>query len=250
MQWAPTTKRGNPWSPGSVPFPRPIRGSGPTTTPPRAGGGQERDPLPGGGTRAGGRATGHHEDVALIRTTRTSTLNLQPRIGGDMALLRGMAKAVLEQSSSDPKVLDVAFIDRHTSGFEEYRELCEATPWEELEHQSGLSRADILKAAQVYGEADRSIVSWCLGLTQHEHGVDTVREIVNLLLLRGNLGREGAGPSPCAATATSRATARAASITVPPTRSWTGSPRRAGSTRPASTAWTPSVRSRRCGRAR
>ncbi len=48
----------------------------------------------------------------------------------------------------------------------------------------------------MYGEADRSIVSWCLGVTQHEHGVDTVREIVNLLLLRGNLGREGAGPSP------------------------------------------------------
>ncbi|MFK0135088.1 molybdopterin-dependent oxidoreductase [Streptomyces rubiginosohelvolus] len=123
-------------------------------------------------------------------------LNLQPRIGGDMALLRGMAKAVLEKSASDPKALDRIFIDRHTTGFEEYRELCEATPWEELEHQSGLSRAEILKAAQVYEEADRSIVSWCLGLTQHEHGVDTVREIVNLLLLRGNLGREGAGPSP------------------------------------------------------
>lgn len=189
-------------------------------------------------------------DMALFKATRTSTLNLQPRIGGDMALLRGMAKAVLEQSASDPKALDVAFIDRHTTGFEEYRALCEATPWEELEHQSGLSRADILEAARVYGEADRSIVSWCLGLTQHEHGVDTVREIVNLLLLRGNLGREGAGPSPCAATATSRATARAASITGPPTRSWTGSPRRAGSTRPASTAWTPSVRSGRYGRAR
>ncbi|MFE4721776.1 molybdopterin dinucleotide binding domain-containing protein, partial [Streptomyces sp. NPDC056728] len=55
---------------------------------------------------------------------------------------------------------------------------------------------DILKAARVYCEADRSIVSWCLGVTQHEHGVDTVREIINLLLLRGNLGREGAGPSP------------------------------------------------------
>ncbi|MEU3576054.1 FdhF/YdeP family oxidoreductase [Streptomyces globisporus] len=135
-------------------------------------------------------------DMALFKSTKTSTLNLQPRIGGDMALLRGMAKAVLEKSASDPKALDRTFIDRHTTGFEEYRELCEATPWEELEHQSGLSRAEILKAAQVYEEADRSIVSWCLGLTQHEHGVDTVREIVNLLLLRGNLGREGAGPSP------------------------------------------------------
>ncbi|MFF0504165.1 FdhF/YdeP family oxidoreductase [Streptomyces fimicarius] len=135
-------------------------------------------------------------DMALFKATRTSTLNLQPRIGGDMALLRGMAKAVLEKSASDPKALDRTFIDRHTTGFEEYRALCEATPWEELEHQSGLSRDDILQAARVYEEADRSIVSWCLGLTQHEHGVDTVREIVNLLLLRGNLGREGAGPSP------------------------------------------------------
>ncbi|MEU6943287.1 molybdopterin-dependent oxidoreductase, partial [Streptomyces rubiginosohelvolus] len=132
----------------------------------------------------------------LFKSTPTSSLNLQPRIGGDMALLRGMAKAVLERSASDPRALDREFIDRYTTGFAEYRALCEATPWEEIERQSGLGREDILKAAQVYGEADRSIVSWCLGVTQHEHGVDTVREIVNLLLLRGNLGREGAGPSP------------------------------------------------------
>ncbi|MDI3385019.1 FdhF/YdeP family oxidoreductase [Streptomyces sp. B-S-A8] len=135
-------------------------------------------------------------DMAIFKTTRTSTLNLQVRIGGDMALLRGMAKAILEKSATDPKALDREFIDRHTTGFDAYRTLCEATSWEELEEQSGLSRADILKAARVYEEADRSIISWCLGLTQHEHGVDTVREIVNLLLLRGNLGREGAGPSP------------------------------------------------------
>ncbi|MEU9132653.1 FdhF/YdeP family oxidoreductase [Kitasatospora sp. NPDC048540] len=135
-------------------------------------------------------------DMALFKSTRTSTLNLQPRIGGDMALLRGMAKAVLEQAHSDPKALDREFIDRHTDGFARYRELCEATPWDELERQSGLSRAEILDAARIYRDADRSIVSWCLGVSQHEHGVDTVREIVNLLLLRGNLGREGAGPSP------------------------------------------------------
>ncbi|MFF2613192.1 FdhF/YdeP family oxidoreductase [Kitasatospora sp. NPDC058046] len=135
-------------------------------------------------------------DMALNRATRTSTLNLQPRIGGDMALLRGMAKAVLEQSAADDRALDRLFIDRHTTGFEAYRDICLATPWEEIERQSGLERADILGAARVYREADRSIFSWCLGVTQHEHGVDTVREIVNLLLLRGNLGREGAGPSP------------------------------------------------------
>ncbi|MFE1884574.1 FdhF/YdeP family oxidoreductase [Streptomyces diastatochromogenes] len=135
-------------------------------------------------------------DMALLKTTRTSTLNLQPRIGGDMALLRGMAKAVLEQARTDPKAVDQEFVDRHTAYFDEYRDLCEATPWAEIEHQSGLSRDDILKAARVYRDADRSVFSWCLGVSQHEHGVDTVREIVNLLLLRGNLGREGAGPSP------------------------------------------------------
>jgi molybdopterin-dependent oxidoreductase alpha subunit len=107
-----------------------------------------------------------------------------------------MAKAVLEQARSDPKALDVEFIERHTTGFAEYRAVCEAMSWEQIEQQSGLSVADVRQAAQIYCDADRSIVSWCLGVTQHEHGVDTVREIVNLLLLRGNLGREGAGPSP------------------------------------------------------
>ncbi|NEE59976.1 formate dehydrogenase, partial [Streptomyces sp. SID8455] len=62
-------------------------------------------------------------DMALFKSTPTSTLNLQPRIGGDMALLRGMAKAVLEQSASDPKALDQEFIDRYTTGFAEYRAL-------------------------------------------------------------------------------------------------------------------------------
>ncbi|MEV7930120.1 FdhF/YdeP family oxidoreductase [Kitasatospora sp. NPDC088779] len=135
-------------------------------------------------------------DMALFKSTKTSTLNLQPRIGGDMALVRGMAKAILEQATADPRALDRQFIERHTTGFEAYRALCGATSWEEIERQSGLGRAEVLKAARVYRDADRSIVSWCLGVTQHEHGVDTVREIVNLLLLRGNLGREGAGPSP------------------------------------------------------
>jgi molybdopterin-dependent oxidoreductase alpha subunit len=135
-------------------------------------------------------------EMALFHSTPTSTFNLQPRIGGDMALLRGMAKAVLDQAGHDPKALDREFIERYTSGFEEYRAVCEATPWEELEHQSGLTRAEILKAAQVYSESDRTLISWCLGISQHEHGVDTVREIVNVLLLRGNLGREGTGPCP------------------------------------------------------
>lgn len=134
--------------------------------------------------------------MALFKATRTSTLNLQVRAGGDMALMRGIAKAVLEESRSNPKALDREFIARYTEGFEEYRAVCESTSWAELELNSGLSRADILKAAEVYSRSDRTLISWCLGVTQHEHGVDAIREIVNVLLLRGNLGREGAGPSP------------------------------------------------------
>lgn len=189
-------------------------------------------------------------DMALFKSTRTSTLNLQVRAGGDMALMRGIAKAVLEESEHDPKALDREFIDRHTHGFDAYRAVCEATPWKELELQSGLTRAEILKAADIYSRSDRTLISWCLGVSQHEHGVDTIREIVNLLLLRGNLGREGAGPSPCAATATSRATARAGSTTGPPRRSSGASTTSAGSNHRVRTVWTRSRRSRPCTKER
>ncbi|QWF84934.1 FdhF/YdeP family oxidoreductase [Amycolatopsis sp. CA-230715] len=134
--------------------------------------------------------------MATFRATPTSTLNLQPRIGADLAVLRGMAKALFEWARTDPGAIDTEFVERHTHGFADYRALCEATTWAEIERQAGLSRSEITEAAEVYRGADRCIFSWCLGVTQHEHGVDTVREIVNLLLLRGNLGREGTGPSP------------------------------------------------------
>lgn len=135
-------------------------------------------------------------DMALFKATPTSTLNLQVRVGGDLALLRGVAKAVLEEARTDPKALDEVFLERYTDGFAAYRKVCEDTEWAEIERQSGLSESDIRRAATIYSQARCTLISWCLGITQHEHGVDTVREIVNLLLLRGNLGREGAGPSP------------------------------------------------------
>lgn len=135
-------------------------------------------------------------DMAINRATPTGTLDLQVRPGGDMALMRGIAKAVLEAHPDDARALDEEFIERYTEGFEAYRDLCASTPWPTLERQSGLTEAQIRQAAEVYSSADRTLISWCLGVTQHEHGVDTVREIVNVLLLRGNLGREGAGPSP------------------------------------------------------
>ncbi|WP_447911544.1 FdhF/YdeP family oxidoreductase [Microbacterium phyllosphaerae] len=135
-------------------------------------------------------------DMARFKATGTSTMNLQVRPGGDLALIRGMSKVVFEAAADDPSVLDTEFLGALTQGAAEYRALVEATPWADLVTQSGLTEEQIRAAAAVYLTAERTIISWCLGISQHEHGVDTVREIVNLLLLRGNIGRQGAGPSP------------------------------------------------------
>jgi len=134
--------------------------------------------------------------MATFHATRTGTMNLQPRIGGDLALLRGVAKAVLERASTDPTAIDQHFIRNHTAHFEAYRDTVAATPWETLVEQSAVPEPQIRDLARRYLAANRTVISWCLGLTQQEHGVDTVREIINLLLLRGNIGREGAGPAP------------------------------------------------------
>lgn len=134
--------------------------------------------------------------MATFHPTKTGTRNVQPRIGGDLAVLRGVAKAVFERAQSDPKAIDQEFIRNHTAHYEAYKDLVKATSWEELVAQSAVSENSIRELADLYLNASRTVISWCLGLTQQEHGVDTIREIVNLLLLRGNIGREGAGPSP------------------------------------------------------
>ena len=135
-------------------------------------------------------------DMATFHTTEIGTMSVQVRIGGDLALLRGVAKALFETAAKDPDALDRAFIEHYTHGFDDYRNVVEVTPWAALVEGSGIAESDIRKLADSYMASKRVIVAWCLGVTQHEHGVDAVREIVNLLLLRGNIGREGAGPCP------------------------------------------------------
>ncbi|BBH69151.1 molybdopterin oxidoreductase [Actinoplanes sp. OR16] len=134
-----------------------------------------------------------HEFVAMgtFRSTPTGTVNVQPRIGGDLALMRGVAKVVLERNA-----IDHEFLARHATGLEEYRRICERTTWDEITAGSGVDEDTIRALADVYIASDRTIISWCLGVTQQEHAVDTIREITNLLLLRGNIGRPGAGPCP------------------------------------------------------
>ncbi len=135
-------------------------------------------------------------DMITFRATPTSSLNLQPRIGGDMAIMRGIAKHLFEKSETDPGSLDMAFIEKYTDGFEAYKAACLATTWQDIVRLSGLSEVQIREAGEIYRQAHTAIISWCLGVSQQEFAVDTIREMVNVLLLRGNIGKEGAGPCP------------------------------------------------------
>ena len=134
--------------------------------------------------------------MATFQSTSTGDASLQVRPGGDMALMRGIAKVTLEAAEFDDSVLDLEFLAAHAKDFEAYRELVSNTSWEEITRQSGLDEAAIRRAGKVYIHSEKTVISWCLGVTQHEHAVDQIREIVNLLMLRGNIGRPGAGPSP------------------------------------------------------
>ncbi|MCE1114259.1 MULTISPECIES: FdhF/YdeP family oxidoreductase [Pseudomonas] len=131
----------------------------------------------------------------------TSTAYFRPALGGDMAAMRGIAKYLLQwereaQLNHEPPVFDHAFIAEHTSGVEDYLAVVEATPWDHIVEQSGLTKAEIELAARMYRKAERVIMCWAMGVTQHRHSVATVQEIVNLQLLRGNVGKPGAGLSP------------------------------------------------------
>ncbi|GAA3528377.1 FdhF/YdeP family oxidoreductase [Zobellella aerophila] len=133
----------------------------------------------------------------LTRSTSSiSSLYLCPKLGGDMALVRGMVKQLWDWQQQGRPVFDRDFIDRHTQGLDGYLGLVEQTGWAEIEAQSGLSRSQITEAAAVFAGAKRVICTWAMGITQHRHSLATVQEIVNLQLLAGHIGRPGAGLSP------------------------------------------------------
>ena len=133
----------------------------------------------------------------LGRTAEIADLYLQVRVGGDVALLKGIMKEVLEAEGRAPgSVLDWPFLREHTEGFDALRADLEAQRFEELEARSGIPRRAMREAAEIYIAADGVVACWAMGITQHRNGVANVQEILNLLLLRGNLGRPGAGPCP------------------------------------------------------
>lgn len=125
-----------------------------------------------------------------------SSLYLQPLIGGDLAVLKGLMKIVLEAEAKFPGQLDLEFIVNHTSGFDDLKRDIEDTTWESIIEQSGLSLEEITTAANIYLKSKNTIACWAMGLTQHKHAVVTIQQLVNLMLLKGNIGRRGAGLCP------------------------------------------------------
>ena len=133
--------------------------------------------------------------------TQISTQYHQVRIGGDVAALMGICKLLLQrdeeaQRSGAARVLDAQFIQEHTHGFDEFAAQVRGCSWSEIERCSGLRRADLEAAADTYMRADAVIAVYGMGLTQHRNGVETVQMVTNLLLLRGNIGKPGAGICP------------------------------------------------------
>lgn len=128
----------------------------------------------------------------MIKGTALNDLFLQIRIGGDQALFRLLNKMILETEGA----VDDTFVTEHTHGYEEFAAAARAADWDETLTATGLDRATIEQALTMVLASKRTIVCWAMGLTQHKHSVATIREVVNFLLLRGNIGRPGAGVCP------------------------------------------------------
>jgi molybdopterin-dependent oxidoreductase alpha subunit len=141
---------------------------------------------------------GHPQELAGLfgSGTKLAERFVRVRVGGDIALLKGVMKELLALEAERGGVLDRAFLDQHTLGFEAFAEALSAHSFEGLEAGSGISRREMRELAELYASSQRTIACWAMGLTQHRHGVGNVQELMNLLLLRGNIGRPGAGPCP------------------------------------------------------
>ncbi|MCW2913805.1 MAG: putative dehydrogenase [Actinomycetia bacterium] len=123
--------------------------------------------------------------------TPLADLFLQIRVNGDLALFQALNRLLVEKDA-----IDRAFIEEHTAGFEALDQHLRSLDWEEVLEATGLTRGQIDEALDEVQRADKIIVCWAMGLTQHKNSVPTIREIVNLLLLRGCIGRPGAGVCP------------------------------------------------------
>ena len=134
------------------------------------------------------------------KETRISSQYHQVKVGGDIAVMLGICKHVFaaddKARTEGRRVLDLPFLEAHTHGFDAFEAKVRNTSWDDIEAASGLGRVAIEAAAQVYVEADRVIGIYGMGLTQHVNGFENIAMFVNLLLLKGNIGRDGTGISP------------------------------------------------------
>jgi molybdopterin-dependent oxidoreductase alpha subunit len=133
----------------------------------------------------------------LGKGTELADLFLQVRINGDVALLKGIMKEMLDEEERRPgQVLDHEFIKAQTDGFDSFAEAVRQMNWDDIVEQSGIGREQIREAAAIMIASERTIVCWAMGLTQHKNAVANIQEIVNLVLLRGQIGKPGAGVCP------------------------------------------------------
>ncbi|MGN6221761.1 MAG: FdhF/YdeP family oxidoreductase [Microbacterium sp.] len=121
---------------------------------------------------------------------------VQIRLGGDQALFQAIGKHLLEAEERDGGVLDHEFIAAHTSGFDAYRDAMRDAQWPELVAATGIPEDALRRVGEAVRISKATIVCWAMGLTQHKHSVATLRDVVNVLLLRGDIGRPGAGVCP------------------------------------------------------
>jgi molybdopterin-dependent oxidoreductase alpha subunit len=140
-------------------------------------------------------------EMATLTSTQISSRLYQVRVGGDAAVVKGIMKVLVEadetaSANHASEILDWDFIREHTLGIAALVEDLKATRWDEIERYSGLSRQEIEHAAHVYMHAERAIIVYGMGITQHRRGAQNVQQLANLAMLRGHIGREGAGICP------------------------------------------------------
>jgi molybdopterin-dependent oxidoreductase alpha subunit len=140
-------------------------------------------------------------EMATFTSTHIASEYCQVRVGGDLAALKGIMKLILEAHEAavlagEPPVLDLAFIEQHTLGFEALAQDLRRTTWDDILRVSGLPRAQIERIARIYMQAESVIICYGMGLTQHRYGTANVQQVANLLMMRGNFGRPGAGICP------------------------------------------------------
>lgn len=140
-------------------------------------------------------------EMLTLRPTPIASTYHQVKVGGDVAFLKGVMKVMLDldddsRSEGGEGVLDWQFIRQHTSAFDDLIEDLGATSWDEIERCSEIRRADIAETARAYSQAQRVIFCYGMGVTQHRHGTGIVQQIANLMLMRGSIGKPGAGICP------------------------------------------------------